>query len=242
MVHEIHESRLARWVKSGKPGTEPEPAATVIVVRDGAEGLEALMLRRNSKIAFGGMWVFPGGRVDPSDREGLASDDDLEAARHAAVREASEEAGLSIELDALVPFSHWTPPPITPRRFLTWFFLAPAPAPVSDVVVDGGEIRDHGWMRPADALRRRDAKEIELAPPTWVSLYELSSWNSVEDALTAVRERTLERFETHIAMEADGPVAMWQPDAGWEDGDPSKPGPRHRLSVSEAIWLYERWG
>jgi hypothetical protein len=113
---------------------------------------------------------------------------------------------------------------------------------VSDVVVDGGEIRDHGWMRPADALRRRDAKEIELAPPTWVSLYELSSWNSVEDALTAVRERTLERFETHIAMEADGPVAMWQPDAGWEDGDPSKPGPRHRLSVSEAIWLYERWG
>ena len=28
------------------------------------------MLHKNSKLAFGGMWVFPGGRIDDEDREG----------------------------------------------------------------------------------------------------------------------------------------------------------------------------
>ena len=72
MAGETHEHRLARWAKKGKPGEPPVPAATVILLRDGPDGLETLMLRRNSKLAFvGGMWVFPGGRVDPEDREGL---------------------------------------------------------------------------------------------------------------------------------------------------------------------------
>src|SRR5207342_1141060 len=43
--------------------SEPVAAATVVVVRDAAEGLEVLMLRRNARGMFGGMWVFPGGRV-----------------------------------------------------------------------------------------------------------------------------------------------------------------------------------
>ena len=56
--------------KRQKP--EPVDAATVILVRDGAEGLETLMLRRNSKLEFvGGMWVFPGGRLDPEDWEAV---------------------------------------------------------------------------------------------------------------------------------------------------------------------------
>jgi 8-oxo-dGTP pyrophosphatase MutT (NUDIX family) len=238
MASDRHESRLERWVKSGKPGKQPVPAATVILLRDGAAGLEALMLRRNSKLVFGGMWVFPGGRVDPEDREGLAADDELEAARRAAVREAQEEAGISVELDALVPFSHWTPPAIAPKRFLTWFFLASAPP--SDVVIDGGEIHEQGWMQPGDALRRRDAQEIELAPPTWVTLHRLSSWGCVEEALAAARARTPERFETRIVVGEGGPVALWSPDAGWQDGDLAKPGRRHRLSMNEACWRYER--
>jgi 8-oxo-dGTP pyrophosphatase MutT (NUDIX family) len=238
MAREAYASSLWRWAKSGKPGAELVPAATVMLVRDAAAGLEVLMLRRNSKLAFGGMWVFPGGRVDPEDREGLAPDDELGAARRAAVREAQEEAGISLELDALVPFSHWTPPPIVPRRFLTWFFLAAAPP--SEIVIDGGEIRDQGWMQPADVLRRRDAQEIELAPPTWVTLYKLSSWNRVEGALAAARGRTPERFETRIVVGADHPVALWSPDAGWREGDLGKPGPRHRLSMNAAGWSYER--
>ena len=76
-------------------------AATVLLVRDTADGLETLLLRRNSKLGFGGgMWVFPGGRVDPSDHHA----DEEVAARNAAVREAQEEAGLDIDAAGLVAF------------------------------------------------------------------------------------------------------------------------------------------
>jgi len=239
MAEERHESRLSRWARDGKPGATPVPAATVIPVRDAEVGLEVLMLRRDSKLAFvGGMWVFPGGRVDEGDAEGLAPDDEIAIARRAAAREAHEEAGLEIDAEAMVVFSHWTPPPITPKRFLTWFFLARAPE--APVVIDDGEIRDHAWMRPAEALRRRDAQEIELAPPTFVTLNELARFARVDDSLAAARSSEPERFETRIARGAAGPVALWHGDAGYESGEADASGPRHRLCMEDGCWRYER--
>ncbi|WP_157114527.1 hypothetical protein [Halioglobus japonicus] len=54
--------------KSNAPAepTELIPAATVLLLRDGADGVEKLM-RKNSRIVFRGFWVFPGGRIDPED-------------------------------------------------------------------------------------------------------------------------------------------------------------------------------
>src|SRR5262249_27370798 len=145
---------LPRWMRRipTTSGETPEavPAATVVLLRDAPDaGLETLMVRRSSKLEFaGGMWVFPGGRGDPGD---VPSDDDvIEAARRAAVREAREEADLVVDADALVPFAHWVPPPVTAKRFATWFFLGPAPE--GAVTVDMGEIRDHRWISPADAI------------------------------------------------------------------------------------------
>ena len=238
MPDEVHEDKLARWVKSGKPGQAPIEAATVILLRDTPNGLETLMLRKNSKIAFGGMWVFPGGRVDAEDREGLDADDERGAASRAAVREAQEETGLVILEQDMAPFSHWTPPPITPKRFLTWFFAAAAPS--GDVVIDDGEIKEHDWMRPGDALERRDAGDIELAPPTFVTLSELATCTDVDSALGMARGREPERFETHIAVGDNGPVALWHGDAGWQETTLENEGARHRLSMRKSGWLYER--
>ena len=88
------------------------PAATVMLVRDGDQGLEVFMLRRTLAAVFaGGMYVFPGGRVDDADRsddvtglcDGLS---DVEASGMlnvpagglafwvAAIRECFEEAGV----------------------------------------------------------------------------------------------------------------------------------------------------
>ncbi|MEV1120109.1 NUDIX hydrolase [Actinosynnema sp. NPDC049800] len=52
------------------PPVEPRDAATVVLVRDGAAGLEAFLLRRVAGMAFaGGMTVFPGGGVDRRDAD-----------------------------------------------------------------------------------------------------------------------------------------------------------------------------
>jgi 8-oxo-dGTP pyrophosphatase MutT (NUDIX family) len=217
---------------------QPVAAATVILLRATASGIETLMLRRDARLEFAaGMWVFPGGRVDHADRTGLAPDDELGAARRAAVREAREEAGLVVTPASMVPFSHWTPPAIAPKRFFTWFFVGEAPA--GTVVIDRAEIQDHAWMRPADALRERDAGSIGLTPPTWVTLYELSQWADPKEALGAAGARRPERFVTRVALTDEGAVALWHGDAGYDDADAAKPGPRHRL-VMGSRWRYER--
>ena len=76
------------------------PAATVMLLRDAATGsesggLEVFVLRRTNNAAFaGGMYVFPGGRVDPADGEGD------EAYVVAAIRECFEECGVLLAADA----------------------------------------------------------------------------------------------------------------------------------------------
>ncbi|MUM19474.1 NUDIX hydrolase [Mycobacterium sp. CBMA271] len=51
-----------------KDSTQPKPAATVVLIRDGAVGVEAFLMRRDNAMAFaGGMTVFPGGGVDSRD-------------------------------------------------------------------------------------------------------------------------------------------------------------------------------
>lgn len=84
----------------------PIPAATVVVFRDRAEGPpDLLIVERAQGMSFAaGMLAFPGGRVDPGDRELAAQfegDADDIAARIAAVRECIEEAGLPIGLDPM---------------------------------------------------------------------------------------------------------------------------------------------
>jgi 8-oxo-dGTP pyrophosphatase MutT (NUDIX family) len=226
-----------RRLGKGPPGTEAVPAATVVLLRDGAEGLETLMVRRSSKLEFaGGMWVFPGGRVDPDD---IPDDGDvIEAARRAAVREAREEADLVVDGSAMVPFAHWVPPPVAPKRYATWFFMGPAPS--GAVTVDGGEIHDHRWLAPTEALARRDAGEIELAPPTWITLHRLAPQADVTTALADAAECEPDFFETHIARVEGGIAALWAGDAGYETQDPDAPGSRHRLLMVESGWRYER--
>ncbi|MCZ6618745.1 MAG: NUDIX hydrolase [Gammaproteobacteria bacterium] len=90
------------------------PAATVILVRDAVPGYEIFMLRRTSRASFaGGMYVFPGGRVDgddhlhkydslrvgPSESQGAqrkALGSEWRGYWVAGIRESFEEAGLML--------------------------------------------------------------------------------------------------------------------------------------------------
>jgi 8-oxo-dGTP pyrophosphatase MutT (NUDIX family) len=228
-------SRLEAWFRDNEPDDTIVPAATVVLVRDADAGLETLMLHKNSKLAFGGMWVFPGGRIDDEDRDGATSAED--AARRAAVREAAEEADLRVEASELAWIAHWTPPVGAPRRFATWFFVGPAPE--GAVTIDGGEIHDSAWMAPADALVRRDAGEVELAPPTWMTLRYLSQFASVADLMVDAHERQPVVYETHIGRTEGGMIAIWAGDCAYESGDTDSPGPRHRLIMASPEWRFE---
>ena len=214
------------------------PAATVVVLRDGPDGPESLMLRKNSRLAFGGMWVFPGGRIDDGDHDGTS--DLIAAARNAAAREACEEASIVLHPVNLVHFSYWIPPPIAPKRFATWFFAAEAPA--DEVRIDDGEIVRHEWMTPTEAMRRRDTGEIELIAPTWVTLHTLRRFSTVADALAGLDRRRPRRYETRIGNGEHGPISLWHGDAGYPTGDASVPGPRHRLEMTPGGYLFDESG
>jgi hypothetical protein len=127
---------------------------------------------------------------------------------------------------------------MAPKRFATWFFVAPAPE--GAVTIDRGEIHDSAWMRPSGALAQRDAGEIELAPPTWMTLHYLAEFDTVEQLMDDARRRDPHWYETHIARAADGVAAIWDGDAAYESDDPDTPGPRHRLWMLDAGWRFER--
>ncbi|OWY62065.1 hypothetical protein B7486_60410, partial [cyanobacterium TDX16] len=115
-----------------------------------------------------------------------------------------------------------------------------APTPAGDVVIDDGEIRDSAWMGAADAIARRDAGEIELAPPTWVTLALLAGFGSVADLMAHAHEAEPEFYVTKVGDDDGTFVAMWHGDAGYESGDPTTPGARHRLLMVDGAWTLDR--
>ena len=243
MINNRDESRYKKWESEHEErGTSNLiPAATVVIMRDSESGIELLMLRKNSKVAFGGMWVFPGGKIDETDKV-INSDgslDELATATSAAARETFEEAAISVSQENLFWFSHWVPPAITPKRFSTYFFATKL-LDGDEVTIDDSEIIEHSWFRPHEAINLRDAGEIELAPPTWVTLNHLISFTNVEDALNALNVKDPIFYETHIAQSVKGPVAMWFGDAGYENTDPDMPGERHRLTMSTDGYHFEQ--
>jgi len=201
------------------------------------------MLRRNQRGQFGGMWVFPGGMVDASDADPELPGDELATARRAAVREAREESAVEPDPGQLVALSHWLPPASAAKRFSTWIFLAPAPE-LSNVTVDGSEIHDHVWMPPAGVLAAHGRGEMQLVPPTWITLHWLSARASVQRALADAHGLEPERYATHIAHGTgdEGMVALWAGDAGYEDLDLRRAGRRRRLWMTPGAWRLELGG
>ena len=212
------------------------PAATVILLRNSNEGLETLMMRRNARLSFAeGMWVFPGGKVDGED--GGAETGPYDTAIAAAVRECEEESGLVLDPDELIYYSHWIPPIEAPKRFSTWFFIAPSPK--GQVTIDDGEITDHAWWRPKDALTHAHNKEIEILPPTWMTLFDLHSFASVDDVLREVSQRGPRAYATKIIRTEGGMAAIWEGDCAYETGETTSDGQRHRLVMDDPVWSFE---
>jgi 8-oxo-dGTP pyrophosphatase MutT (NUDIX family) len=174
----------------GEPAV-PRPSASVVLLRRGGKHkdrvLEVLLLKRSEEAKFmPGVWVFPGGGVDPGDGEGEA------AYRACAVRELEEEAAIELPADEeLVLFSRWITPEVVSRRFDAWFFLALAPAHTPPVP-DGVETTEARWFEPRAALDAQQTGELALAFPTVQQLESLLPHRTAAEAIDAHRGRTVE--------------------------------------------------
>ena len=211
-------------------------AATVLIIRDSNTGPEVLLLQRHPDARnMGGAWMFPGGKVDPDDE----GDSELTRARTAAVREIEEEASIAVDPASLVDFSHWLTPVVEKRRFATWFYLAPLPEGAT-VTVDGSEMVQARWVKPGTALEEHRAGKLRLPPPTVVSLIDLSSDDSVASAVDRARGRESPFLIPKILPGTDKQMVMLYPgDAGYDAGDITSEGARHRSIWLDGVISYE---
>jgi 8-oxo-dGTP pyrophosphatase MutT (NUDIX family) len=180
--------------------TPPRQAATVILLRGGAQTLEVLLVKRTPAARFmGGVWVFPGGAVDTNEGEGEGDG----AHRAAAIRELREEAAIALDApDALVKFSRWITPAQVRTRFDTHFFLAPLPAG-QEPRVDGEECVDLGWFTPSAALQAHRNGRILLVFPTIKHLEQLAAFPSTEELLTYATGREVRPIQPRVVVEGE---------------------------------------
>jgi 8-oxo-dGTP pyrophosphatase MutT (NUDIX family) len=211
-------------------------AATVVLLREGTSGIELLLMKRPQQGSFANAWVFPGGRVEVEDV--LDEDDsEVDVARRTAVRETFEETGLEIDALDLSHFAVWLPPPQAPKRFHTWFFIGEAPLG-AEVRLPDGELVDHAWMTPAQALASHQNQEIYLMPPTFVSIHGLLQATTISEALAAGSTAETLLYESFIVQVDERPTVVWSGDLD----HPASPGTmgKHRLVMGEFPWIYEK--
>jgi 8-oxo-dGTP pyrophosphatase MutT (NUDIX family) len=188
--------------------TEARVAASVIVLRDGADGVEVLLVQRNPAERFmGGAWVFPGGSVHEEDG----------SPEEAGRRELEEEATLALaDITGFVPFSRWITPAEAKIRFDTYFFVAEAPDG-ADPKCDGDECVDLRWLRPADALEAYGRGEFSLVFPTIKHLEQLAEFDSVEQALETARGRDVQPVMPKIVLEENEAQIILPGEPGYAD-------------------------
>jgi 8-oxo-dGTP pyrophosphatase MutT (NUDIX family) len=169
--------------------TTPRDAASVVVLRGGAETLEVLLVQRTHSARFmPGVWVFPGGALDRDETD----------LRAAAVRELEEEAALVVAPGDLVPFSRWITPAEVKIRFDTHFFLVAEP-PGQAPRVDGSECIGLGWHAPAQALDG----SLDLVFPTVKHLQQFAKFPTADALLEHARGQDVRAVVPKVVMQGE---------------------------------------
>ncbi len=224
-------------IPESTPESEPlsvTDAATVLLLQDGAQGLEVLLICRHIQSnVLGGVYVFPGGKHDATDS----------SFHHTAQRETWEEVGVRLEIDQLIPWSRWvTPrqPTVSSRRFDARFFVAAMPAD-QEALHDNHEATETLWIRPAAALERYGKGDLPLAPPQIMSLIHLAHYPNTASVLAAapseppyiLPEVVIENGERVICCPGDPHHPM---------SEPAQPGPRRLYYRKGRFEVEGCWG
>ena len=224
------------------------PAATVLLLRDGANGLELLMTRRSANASFApGAYVFPGGGIDAADarahgqatRRPTQSDHALTQAI-AAIRESFEELGVLLARRA---DGQWAQPEdlaALDRKAPAEQFAAQCAARGLTLAADQVFLMAH-WLTDRDLPRRFDvpflvarmpegqtpiADEKEQFEPVWVrpadalARHEAGAFFMIFPTIrTLERLRSFERADALLAAcQSEQPWFTSCPRAGWLAG------------------------
>lgn len=205
-------------------------ASTVVLLRDGAAGLETFLMRRATTMAFAPrMHVFPGGRVDEVDRieqvhftagdvEALAlrgSSDarGIRALYSCAVRETAEEVGIQlahrdeegrllVDPTALPIIDHWVTPEMEGRRYDVRFFAAIVSDGVAQLTTTEADVAT--WITPASAVAEFAAGRMAMLPPTEAVLRRLAGFRSAADVIADAPSRRVVPLIPRMLAGADG--------------------------------------
>ncbi len=146
--------------------------------------------------------------------------------------------GLTLATDSLAPFAHWITPESQKKRFDTRFFLARAPS-CQSAEHDNTESTEGAWTSAAAAIERYRAREIELLPPTLISLERVLPYASVEEALEGARGEPVVTVMPRIASRDDTLTMLYPGDADYESGEAGDPADGRtidRLLLRDGLW------
>lgn len=181
--------------------TDGERALRVCAVREAFEESGILVARHAGDAAW---------KIGPRAAEGR----DAVARGELPFREFVVRLGLKLDLGAMLLFAHWITPAAMQKRFDTRFYLMTAPADQL-AACDGFETVDAEWIRPAEALRLREAGLRTIVFPTRLNLKLLAESRNVAEALARAAARDVRTIEPSVERREDGMLVSIPADAGY---------------------------
>lgn len=162
-----------------------------------------------------------------------------------ALRAFLADSNLRLDLQALHPLARWVTPEAEARRYDARFFVAVAP-PGQTGAHDEHETMASFWASPAEVLRRWEAGEVQVAPPTHCTIALLASCTTTDAVLALAAESCLDpicprlvRAGQRDTAGAGETLALALPgDPEHEVREPRVPGPS-RYVLRGDRWLAE---
>jgi glyoxylase-like metal-dependent hydrolase (beta-lactamase superfamily II)/8-oxo-dGTP pyrophosphatase MutT (NUDIX family) len=217
--------RSTQLLHPSRQAATPLSAATVLLLRDGEQGLEVLMTRRSMTASFApGAYVFPGGGVDAADARSHAyakrrtTQSDLHLTQAiAAIRESFEELGILLARHANGEMASTADMAALDRKASAALFATQCHARGLHLAADEVFVLAH-WITDRDLPRRFDvpflvarmpahqtpvADETEQFEPVWVRPADALQHHADGNFFIIFPTiRTLERLQAHATVDS----------------------------------------